>query len=675
MLPPAISPAPDTPLTPVLSPAVDTSLPPVTSPPPPPVTSPPVPSPATDSSLPLLSPPPLDTSPSPPPGPSPILTPPPTRKPPAPLPPESHPPPPPKPSNSPAAEKPNRPPPKPSNSSAAEKPPNRPPPKPSNSPAAGKPNRSPPPLPSITRPSKSPPAVSNIPSPTISSPIPLPPASTIPSPAISSAISSPPAPKLASPLLPPTSSISSPSPSSSKNGSLPTALQIQKPQQNQSTGLIAGGCIILGIVVLGVLLLSLACVYYRRRRRKKRRELDEDFPKATNFSPKDSSFSVLPQNSSNPPRANSSGVFTYDQLVVATEAFSESKLIGQGGFGLVYKGVLPSGKEVAVKQMKTGSRQGEREFQAEVDTITRVHHKHLVSLVGYCITGSERLLVYDFVPNDTLEFHLHGKREHVLEWTTRLKIAIGAAKGLAYLHGDCNPTIIHRDIKASNILLDFRFEAKVSDFGLARSCSDNSHISTRVVGTFGYLAPEYASSGKVTEKSDVYSYGVVLLELITGRTPITTTESLRNEGLVEWARPLLARALELGDFDALVDPKLEGNYSDDEMARMVACAAVCVRHSAWLRPRMSLIVHTLEGHASLTDLHEGITPGNSTFFNSSGNSNYNANQYKHDIHNFNITIADQASASGSSMQSGSTSEYGIIPSLSSSEAQQTFRNQ
>ncbi|KAJ6673664.1 SERINE-THREONINE/TYROSINE-PROTEIN KINASE CATALYTIC DOMAIN-CONTAINING PROTEIN-RELATED [Salix viminalis] len=157
----------------------------------------------------------------------------------------------------------------------------------------------------------------------------------------------------------------------------------------------------------------------------------------------------------------SKSTFSYDELARATDGFSNANLLGQGGFGYVHKGVLPNGKEVAVKQLKAGSGQGEREFQAEVEIISRVHHKHLVSLVGYCITGSHRLLVYEFVPNNTLEFHLHGKGRPTMDWPARLKIALGSAKGLAYLHEDCHPKIIHRDIKASNILLDFKFEAKV----------------------------------------------------------------------------------------------------------------------------------------------------------------------------------------------------------------------
>ncbi|OVA06216.1 Protein kinase domain [Macleaya cordata] len=187
--------------------------------------------------------------------------------------------------------------------------------------------------------------------------------------------------------------------------------------------------------------------------------------------------------------------FTYEELVRATDGFSEANLLGQGGFGYVHKGILPNGKEVAVKQLKVGSGQGEREFQAEVEIISRVHHKHLVSLVGYCSTGAQRMLVYEFVPNNTMEFHLHGKGRPTMDWATRLKIALGSAKGLAYLHEDCHPKIIHRDIKAANILLDMRFEAKVADFGLAKFSSDtNTHVSTRVMGTFGTVYGSHESS-------------------------------------------------------------------------------------------------------------------------------------------------------------------------------------
>ncbi|PON67682.1 Mitogen-activated protein kinase kinase kinase [Parasponia andersonii] len=326
--------------------------------------------------------------------------------------------------------------------------------------------------------------------------------------------------------------------------------------------------------------------------------------------------------------------FTYDELAAATGGFSQANLLGQGGFGYVHKGVLPNGKEIAVKSLKSGSGQGEREFQAEVEIISRVHHRHLVSLVGYCIAGGQRMLVYEFVPNNTLEHHLYGKDLPIMDWPTRLRIATGSAKGLAYLHEDCHPRIIHRDIKAANILLDHNFEAMVADFGLAKLSSDNyTHVSTRVMGTFGYLAPEYASSGKLTEKSDVFSFGVMLLELITGRRPVDATNAM-DDSLVDWARPLLHRALEEGVYDELVDIRLENNYHPHEMARMVASAAASIRHSARKRPKMSQIVRALEGDVSLDDLNEGVRPGQSSIYTSSGSSDYDANAYNADMKKF-----------------------------------------
>uniref|UniRef100_A0A0D9XH77 non-specific serine/threonine protein kinase n=1 Tax=Leersia perrieri TaxID=77586 RepID=A0A0D9XH77_9ORYZ len=328
----------------------------------------------------------------------------------------------------------------------------------------------------------------------------------------------------------------------------------------------------------------------------------------------------LPPPSPNVQFSSNKSCFSYEELAAATSGFSSANVLGQGGFGYVYKGVLAgSGKEVAVKQLKSGSGQGEREFQAEVEIISRVHHRHLVSLVGYCIAGSQRLLVYEFVANNTLEHHLYNNKSRVLDWATRHKIALGSAKGLAYLHEDCHPRIIHRDIKAANILLDANFEAMVADFGLAKLTTDtNTHVSTRVMGTFGYLAPEYASSGKLTEKSDVFSFGVMLLELIAGRRPIDSTSMMEEaDTLVDWARPLLQQP------NKLVDERLAGEYSPVEVERMAACAAASIRHSARRRPKMSQIVRALEGDASLDDLHDGggVKPGQSgAFFSGSGSA-------------------------------------------------------
>ncbi|KAL1209227.1 Proline-rich receptor-like protein kinase PERK7 [Cardamine amara subsp. amara] len=362
--------------------------------------------------------------------------------------------------------------------------------------------------------------------------------------------------------------------------------------------------------------------------------------------------------------------FTYEELAAATQGFSKDRLLGQGGFGYVHKGILPNGKEIAVKCLKAGSGQGEREFQAEVEIISRVHHRHLVSLVGYCSNaGGQRLLVYEFLPNDTLEFHLHGKSGTVMDWPTRLKIALGSAKGLAYLHEDCHPKIIHRDIKASNILLDLNFEAKVADFGLAKLSQDNNtHVSTRVMGTFGYLAPEYASSGKLTEKSDVFSFGVMLLELVTGRRPVDLSGDM-EDSLVDWARPLCMNAAQDGEYGKLVDPFLENQYEPNQMARMVACAVAAVRHSGRRRPKMSQIVRTLEGDASLDDLDEGVKPRQSSS-GGDGSSDYETGTYGAEMRKFRKVTLDSRDY-GASSEYGATSEYGLDPSSSSSDEMHT----
>ncbi|CAA6672891.1 unnamed protein product [Spirodela intermedia] len=342
--------------------------------------------------------------------------------------------------------------------------------------------------------------------------------------------------------------------------------------------------------------------------------------------------------------------FTYEELVVATDGFTDSNLLGQGGFGYVHRGMLPNGKEVAVKQLKVGSGRENVNFRQRSKSSQSCASQALVSLVGYCITGEKRLLVYEFVPNNTLEFHLHGKGRPVLEWSTRLKIALGSAKGLAYLHEDCHPKIIHRDIKASNILLDYKFEAK-ENLKSKSEMTEEENTKNYLEHLYPlYLAPEYAASGKLTDKSDVFSFGVMLLELITGRRPVDSANAFMDDSLVDWARPLLTRALEDGNYEALVDHRLENNYDPNEMTRLVACAAACVRHSARRRPRMSQIVRVLEGDVSLEDLNEGVMPGHSSMYGSS--TDYDRGQYSEDMR---------------SEYSAPTSQYGMNPSVSSSE--------
>ncbi|CAM6121957.1 unnamed protein product [Calypogeia fissa] len=355
-----------------------------------------------------------------------------------------------------------------------------------------------------------------------------------------------------------------------------------------------------------------------------------------------------------------SKAFTYKQLRDATGGFSPSNLLGEGGFGQVYKGII-DGNLVAVKMLKIGSKQGEREFRAEVDSISRVHHRHLVSLVGYCSSDIHRLLVYKFVPNGTLEEALHGEGKPCMNWATRMNIALGTARGLAYLHEDCIPRIIHRDIKGSNILLDEQFEAQVADFGLAKLAdATQTHLTTRVMGTFGYVAPEYAMSGKLTDKSDVYSFGVVLLELITGKGPVDST-LLTVEGdssLVEWARPLLTQALETRNVSAVVDPNLKGMYDEEEMFRMVEVAATCVRHSSPKRPKM---VEALRGLAAQDgDLHQGVLAGYSKEF-AGEEANEQMREFRKAVYTSSTTqswTSSDTKSSSRGIQSTSSNEFG-----------------
>ncbi|XP_011024518.1 PREDICTED: receptor-like serine/threonine-protein kinase ALE2 [Populus euphratica] len=286
--------------------------------------------------------------------------------------------------------------------------------------------------------------------------------------------------------------------------------------------------------------------------------------------------------------------FSFAELEKATDKFSSKRILGEGGFGRVYRGSMEDGTEVAFKVLTRDNQNGDREFVAEVEMLSRLHHRNLVKLIGICIEGRTRCLVYELIRNGSVESHLHGvdKNKGPLDWDARLKIALGAARGLAYLHEDSNPRVIHRDFKASNVLLEDDFTPKVSDFGLAREATEGSHhISTRVMGTFGYVAPEYAMTGHLLVKSDVYSYGVVLLELLSGRKPVDMSQPLGQENLVTWARPLLTTREGL---EQLVDPSLAGSYEFDDMAKVAAIAAMCVHSEVTNRPFMGEVVQALK---------------------------------------------------------------------------------
>ncbi|CAL9112751.1 unnamed protein product [Musa textilis] len=639
--------SPPPPSSPTPSPPNPTSPPPSAPPPinptsPPPSASPPI----NPTSPPPSAPPPINPTSPPPSAPPPtnptsppLSSPPPTAPPPAP---SSSPPPMPPPGIPPAS------PPSPPPASPPTPPPSSPTP-PSSQPPASPPPQAPPPPPppTVTPPPSPPPPVTPPPPPPSRSPPAAPPTSPPPPPPKSP--SSPPlAPSPPAPLTPLGSPPPPPAPSASNsppplNASPPPPPSTTKSSKT-STAAIVGGVAAAAAIIALLLGIFLFCCWRRRRQRSSPPapppySVDPYAPtspaiytlvtKPSVGSKYLSSGSQLsePENPflpSSPEIALSFAkiAFTYEELAMAADGFSDANLLGKGGFGHVYKGIF-DGKEIAIKKLMSGGGQGDREFQAEVEKLSRVHHRHLVSLVGYCISGTQRILVYEYLPNKTLEFHLHGKDQPTVEWPTRYKIAVGSAKGLAYLHEDCRPKIIHRDIKAANILLDSNFEAKVSDFGLAKFQGESdTHVSTRVVGTFGYVAPEYATSGRLTDKSDVFSFGVMMLELITGRRPVYSNQSYMDESLVAWARPLLTQAAEVGNYEALIDPHLE-NYDPNEMIRMIACAAACVRQSAKLRPRMSQIVRYLEGEISLEMLHGEVLPGYSAL---QASSTYDSSQ-------------------------------------------------
>ncbi|XP_020082036.1 probable serine/threonine-protein kinase PBL21 [Ananas comosus] len=286
--------------------------------------------------------------------------------------------------------------------------------------------------------------------------------------------------------------------------------------------------------------------------------------------------------------------FTFKDLAIATQNFKEANLIGAGGFGRVFKGRIDSGKVVAIKQLNREGLQGSKEFLVEILMLIMLQHPNLVSLIGYCAEGDERLLVYEYMPKGSLEdqlFDLTPAKEP-LDWNTRMKIAVGAAKGLTYLHDVANPPVIYRDMKAANILLDDEFNPKLSDFGLAKVApvGDRTHVSTRVMGTYGYCAPDYVLSGKLTLKSDIYSFGVLLLELITGRRIYDASKVGAEQNLLTWSRPFLN---DRRRFSQLADPTLQGRYPPRAFHQLVVITSMCLQEQPHVRPIIGDVVVAL----------------------------------------------------------------------------------
>ncbi|XP_020575326.1 probable LRR receptor-like serine/threonine-protein kinase At1g06840 [Phalaenopsis equestris] len=283
--------------------------------------------------------------------------------------------------------------------------------------------------------------------------------------------------------------------------------------------------------------------------------------------------------------------FTFEEMALATNNFSSSSQVGQGGYGKVYRGILADGTVVAIKRALEGSLQGSREFFTEIELLSRLHHRNLVSLVGYCDEENEQMLVYEFMPNGTLRDHLSAKSKEALSFAMRLSIALGSARGILYLHTEADPPIFHRDIKASNILLDSRFVAKVADFGLSRLAPAPNiegdlpgHVSTVVKGTPGYLDPEYFLTHKLTDKSDVYSLGVVFLELLTGRQPILHGKNIVRE---------VTLAYQSGMIFSAIDSRM-GSYPSDCVEKFISLALRCCQDETDSRPSMPEVVRELD---------------------------------------------------------------------------------
>ncbi|CAN4098542.1 unnamed protein product [Withania somnifera] len=321
-------------------------------------------------------------------------------------------------------------------------------------------------------------------------------------------------------------------------------------------------------------------------------------------------FISLDDLSSNAIIGSNLHVFTLAELKLITSDFSSANFLGKGGFGPVHKGFVDDkfkpglgAQPVAVKLLDLDGNQGHQEWLTEVVFLGQLRHPHLVKLIGYCWEEEQRLLVYEYMARGNLEDQLFSRYSSCLPWSTRIKIMIGAAKGLAFLHGEEKP-VIYRDFKASNILLDSDYRAKLSDFGLAKDGpeGDNTHVSTRVMGTHGYAAPEYIMTGHLTSKSDVYSFGVVLLELITGRRAVDKKRPIKQRSLVDWARPMLRDPHKL---DRIMDPRLEGQYSTQGAKEVAALAYQCLRHQTRSRPTMSDVVKALEPVLDLKDIPIG----------------------------------------------------------------------
>ncbi|KAL0012956.1 hypothetical protein SO802_000025 [Lithocarpus litseifolius] len=380
-------------------------------------------------------------------------------------------------------------------------------------------------------------------------------------------------------------------------------------KKSLSIGVIIGAAV--GGTVL-LLLLLLAGVYAFRQKRRAERASEQLNP-FSQWDPNGGSGGI--------PQLKGARCFSFEELKKYTNKFSEENSIGSGGYGKVYRGTLPTGQPIAIKRAQRESLQGGHEFKTEIELLSRVHHKNLVSLVGFCFDQGEQMLVYEYVPNGTLKDSLSGKSGIKLDWMRRLKVALGAARGLAYLHELANPPIIHRDIKSANILLDERINAKVADFGLSKPMGDDErdHVTTQVKGTMGYLDPEYYMTQQLTEKSDVYSYGVVMLELVTARMPIE-----RGKYIVRVVQMAMDKTKVLYNLHEILDPAIGLQTSLKGLEKFVDLAMRCVEDSGANRPAMGDVVKEVENIMQIAGLNPNAesTSASDSYEVSKGNSGH-----------------------------------------------------
>ncbi|OVA01692.1 Protein kinase domain [Macleaya cordata] len=362
-------------------------------------------------------------------------------------------------------------------------------------------------------------------------------------------------------------------------------------------------------------------------------------------------------------------LFSFETLSSATKDFHQSNKLGEGGFGPVYKGKLEDGREIAVKKLSRSSRQGKKEFMNEANLLARVQHRNIVSLLGYCAHGAEKLLVYEYLPHESLDKLLfmyrmrtvyssdrHSNRREELDWKKRFDVIAGVAKGLVYLHEDCHITIIHRDIKASNILLDDKWVPKIADFGMARLFpEDETHINTRVAGTNGYMAPEYVMHGNLSARADVFSFGVVVLELISGQKNSTFNQDAESSCLLEWAWKLYKKGRSL----EIIDPTLALIGEAIEQVKMcIQIGLLCCQADPTLRPQMRRVVVMLSKKPG--SLEEPQRPG------------YPGSRYRRTSRSSHLGSSRPAASSSNAGSSGGSSSNTYVSTFNTNSATSTL---